>query len=325
MKQAFLALALVIGLLSILFLKRDPKRNHDIPDQSLSLSTFSSQQRRESNSSSRWPNTLSREALHARISEIDDTEVLIAFIISQLKDNEALMLEVLGDSDLGGFYIRTLSDALVAYYADKELFASLEQIEGALGSSGNYFLYDQIADGLLSNHSGQEDPRELLQYLSAPHRDHIYNMVAYDVGEQMILNQDDPKSVVELIEEFPDLTQKENLLSGALVEWMLQLDDPNPALEHIRDKEPSPSKDHLIYEAFNHYSYDDPSSILPWLEDIQEKEYKDNAIYNTAIDMSLNQPDQFKAWFSSLPESDLKTNIHHISSWLLDNQPTPSQ
>ena len=294
MKQVFLDLTLVIVLLSILFLNIYPKKNHDILDQSLSISTFSSHQRRESNSSSRWPNALAREALHARILEIDDTDVLIDFVISQLKGNEALMLEVLRDSGLDRFYIRTLTDALVAYYADKELFASLERIEDVLGSSENSFLYDQIADGLLSNHSGQEDPKELLQYLSAPHRNHIYNMVAYDVGEQMILNQDDPKSVVELIEEFPDLTQKENLLSGALVEWMLQLDDPNPVLEHIRDKEPSPSKDHLIYETFNHYSYDDPSSILFWLEDIQDKEYKNNAIYNTAIDMSLNQPDHFK-------------------------------
>ncbi len=187
-------------------------------------------------------------------------------------------------------------------------FDALGLVAEIFGEDEFGFLTVHLSAQLLRNHSFDQDPAAVRDFLADLSDRAIFQLSAQDAGNGLVKGKDNPLEVVKIIEQIPNLEDNSLLLKGALKAFLAE--DIEGFTEYLTQAGRwTNAHDEAVYAIYTNYTVEDPAAVMSWVHMIRDEELRDKATYGAAINLARDSPEAFQEWIKELPDGSLKSEI----------------
>jgi len=202
-----------------------------------------------------------------------------------------------------------ISKALLEHFTKKDnVFGSIEALELLRGSEADY-LFQHVSAELLGEHSAKEDPEEIISFLKEDINRDIALRASHTTGAQMIMEKEDPESVMNKILQVDNEEFRQPLIDGALQQWEIQ--DRVGFAEYLNTI-PADKQFDVAYESISQYiraTDFDADLAIEWGLNIQDPQIRHDVVALAAVKLSNQKPETFETWFETVEEVGLRDKI----------------
>ncbi|MEO0795267.1 MAG: hypothetical protein AAFX93_08905 [Verrucomicrobiota bacterium] len=213
-------------------------------------------------------------SVYAQLDQARQASDLAAFsqlLVSLLESDQTAALVAIGRMDLDDWHYQ-VGDVLIAHFQDFPTGVTLERFELF---RENYAVFNNTVVELLRNHLHETNPLEIGSYLLRPENKDQFDVTAFQVGEHFA--EQDPEASVRTFLSLEDGRIRNDLLSGALLEWIVQ--DAAQVSEFLAPLESSPALDEPVFNLVIRSKHEAPKEVLmSWAEGITDPRMREHAI-----------------------------------------------